>query len=73
MVANDLAREAKRLTYIIHEHDQLQKEWNTKIPIIDSRLNVNETRRHDIERDLMDIESRIPPNCELLLKTVQEV
>lgn len=36
-------------------------------------MNINETRRLDIERDLMAIDDRIPPNCELLLKTVQEV
>ena len=72
-VRNELAKETKRITYIIHEHDQLQREWNTKIPQLDSRLNVNETRRLDIERDIMSISDRIPQNCELLLKTVQEV
>lgn len=44
-----------------------------QFPIINSRLNVNETRRHEIEREMMTITERLPPNVDVLLKTLEVV
>ena len=69
----DLAKEMKRVGYIINEHDMLQKECNSKFPILEARMNINETRRHEMERELMSINDRIPENSEVLLRTLQEI
>ena len=43
------------------------------LPLINSRLNVNEARRHDIEREMMSITERLPPNIDVLLTTLQVI
>lgn len=60
----------KRITYAIHEHDNLQKEWNTRIPVIDMRLNTSEARLLDTQLDLVSMSGRIPENVETLLTTL---
>ena len=69
----DLAKEQKRISYTIEEHDKLNKECQRQFPILNSRININETRRHEMEREIMTITDRLPPNVEVLLKTVQLV
>ena len=66
----DLAKEQKRISYSIEEHDKLNKECQRQFPILNSRININETRRHEMEREIMTITDRLPPNVEVLLKTV---
>lgn len=70
---NDLAAETKRITYIIHEHDKLEKECQNKIPLLEIRANSAEAKRLKLEHDISSIMERIPASADELLITVKRV
>lgn len=70
---NDFSLEQKRFSLLNIEFTKSQKEITKNIPLINSRLNVNEARRHEIERDMMQITDRLPPNIDVLLTTLEVV
>ena len=61
------------MTYVLKEHDKLKTQFDVKIAQIIDRLNQNDVKRLEIEHEMANLVERIPPNTDVLLRSVKDM